>query len=55
MNKGQTFVVDFVVKGDSPDVMKMVLVEERDWSEMAVCDASSSGCTGASMQRLTAS
>ncbi len=34
MNKGQTFVVDFVVKGDSPDVMKMVLVEEGGWSDI---------------------
>jgi hypothetical protein len=34
MNKGQTFVVDFVVKGDSPDVMKMALVEEGDWSDI---------------------
>jgi len=34
MNKSQTFVVDFVVKGDSPDVMKMVLVEEGDWSNI---------------------
>lgn len=34
MNKSQTFVVDFVVKGDSPDVMKMVLVEEGDWSDI---------------------
>lgn len=34
MNKSQTFVVDFVVKSDSPDVMKMVLVEEGDWSDI---------------------
>lgn len=34
MNKSHTFVVDFVVKGDSPDVMKMVLVEEGDWSDI---------------------
>ena len=34
MNKSQSFVVDFVVKTDSPDVMKMVLVEEGDWSDI---------------------
>lgn len=34
MNKSQNFVVDFVVKCDSPDVMKMVLVEEGDWSDI---------------------
>lgn len=34
MNKSHTFVVDFVVKGDSPDAMKMVLVEEGDWSNI---------------------
>ena len=34
MNRGQTFVVDFVVKGDSSDIMKMVLVEEGDWSDI---------------------
>lgn len=34
MNKSQTFVVDFVVKCDSSDVMKMVLVEEGDWSDI---------------------
>lgn len=28
-----SFVVDFVVKGDSSDVMKMVLVEEGDWAD----------------------
>lgn len=34
MNNSQNFVVDFVVKGDTPDVMKMVLVEEGDWSDI---------------------
>jgi hypothetical protein len=34
MNNSQTFVLDFVVKGDSPDVMKVVLVEEGDWSDI---------------------
>jgi hypothetical protein len=33
MNNSRNFVVDFVVRGDSPDVMKMVLVEEGDWSD----------------------
>lgn len=31
MNTSRNFMVDFIVKGDSPDVMKMVLVEEGDW------------------------
>lgn len=34
MNGSQIFIVDFVVRDDSPDVMKMVLVEEGDWSDI---------------------
>jgi hypothetical protein len=33
MHTPRSFVVDFIVKGDSPDEMKMVLVEEGDWAD----------------------
>lgn len=36
MNKSQTFVVDFIVKSDPPGLIKLVLVEEGDWSDIDV-------------------
>ena len=34
MTDSQTVVIDFVVRGKSADVMKIVLVEEGDWSDI---------------------
>lgn len=34
MRTPRSFIVDFIVKGDSPDVMKMILVEEGDWTDV---------------------